>query len=45
MLHFCASEMLVTDEGEIQPWGKIQLLLWSQTDLGSTFASVINSLF
>lgn len=35
----------MTDEGEIQLWDKIQLLLWSQTDLGSTFASVIDSLF
>lgn len=33
--HFCAAEMLVTDEGEIQLWGKTQLiLLRSQADAG-----------
>ena len=44
MLRFYAAEILVTDESEVQLWGKIQFfLLWRQTDFDSSFASVINS--
>lgn len=38
--------MLLTDEGEIQLWGKSQFLqLYSQTDVGFNFALVIIFLF